>query len=204
MDYRNDIFLSYKRNSETLRWIQDHFLPLLTLRVGFELGRDPDVYVDTQVHAGTSWPLELGAQLGYSRILVPLWTRTYFSSEWCALEMSHMLAREKEMGFRTPQNRQSLIVPAIVHNGNPSPPELRDIEYFELQDCFNVRMNVNSPRAEELDATLMKYAPALARAIGSAPSWQEQWSKQAAEEFYTQLHEGDEPSQDSLPRFTTR
>jgi hypothetical protein len=56
MSYKHDIFISYRRNPETLAWIKDHFEPLLSLRVEFELQRRPTIYIDEQVESGTSWP----------------------------------------------------------------------------------------------------------------------------------------------------
>lgn len=44
MAYKNDIFISYRRNPETLEWINNHLVPLLSLRLGFELGRVRDQY----------------------------------------------------------------------------------------------------------------------------------------------------------------
>jgi hypothetical protein len=96
--YQYDIFISYKRHTETLGWIKKHFFPLLEHRVGLELGRDPEVFVHEvaqQIPAGANWPVELGETLAGSRILVALWTKNYFNSRWCAEELSHMLAREQ-------------------------------------------------------------------------------------------------------------
>ena len=51
MAYQHDIFISYRRNPETCVWITEHFVPLLEMRVEFELGRKPKIYVDIRSKA---------------------------------------------------------------------------------------------------------------------------------------------------------
>src|SRR5262245_23433482 len=125
MSYQYDIFISYRRNPETLTWIRDHFVPLLSLRVGFELQRSPVIFVDDQIESGSSWPAKLGATLGASRMLIALWTGNYFTSAWCTEEFSQMLAREKEAELRTATRPHGLIVPAFIHDGDAFPAELQ-------------------------------------------------------------------------------
>lgn len=199
MSYQYDIFLSYKRDPETYRWIKDHFEPLLTHSVALELGRSVSVFIDDQIEAGSSWPVELGMKIGQSRIIAPLFSRTYFSSRWCCLELSLMLSREKEVGYRTTAKPNILIVPAAIHDGSSYPAYVGHIQHFGIQNCFNVRMGVNSPRAEELADILSKKSSAFADAIKHAPRWRTNWQETAAEEFYKQLYQ-ETPQQDSVPR----
>ena len=66
MNYRHDIFISYKRDPETLFWISEHFLPLLKLNVSQCLGRDPNIYIHEitgMIQVGTAWPVELGEEI---------------------------------------------------------------------------------------------------------------------------------------------
>ncbi len=201
MGYRHDIFISYRRDSETLAWIQEHFLPLLKHRVGQELGRQPDVYVDTRLESGSTWPVDLARALGGSRILISLWSRNYLSSDWCTAELSLMLERERQTGLRTVDNPYGLIVPAFIHDGQTFPAELSHIQYFEIQYMYNPRMARNSPRAEALDAELAQQAPAIARCIDLAPAWSPAWSQAAAQEFFGRLNR-QAAEQTTLPRFT--
>lgn len=204
MSYRHDIFISYRRNKETLEWIQRHFLPLLSLRVGLELPHQPRIFLDQQVNSGSSWPLQLGTELGCSRILVILWSGNYLHSEWCTLELSHMLARERETGRRTVDNPKGLCIPAVVHDGEVLRATLPDIQHFDIKDYFNVRMARESKRAEELDFILTQEAPAIANAILSAPPWRAKWPMKAAIDFYKTLFREEEPTQKRPPRFTDR
>jgi TIR domain len=203
MSYMYDIFISYRRNSETLDWIKQHFLPLLTLRVDFELGRKPTVFLDEEdVETGTSWPQSLGTALGCSRTLIALWTGNYLSSVWCSTELSHMVVREQEAQLRTAQRPHGVIIPAFIHDGNRFPAELGYMQRFEIQQCFNVRMASKGPRAEELDAVLTAQAPAIAACIKNAPAFRKSWPQAAVKKMYQKFHERVGPVQTTVPRFT--
>jgi hypothetical protein len=202
MTYKYDVFISYRRHPETYLWISEHFEPLLKLRVGLELGREPSVYVDDQIESGTSWPVALGLALGHSRTLIPLWSGNFLSSVWCTEELSHMLVREKEEELRTAARPHGVVIPAFIHDGNKFPSGLGHIEYFEIQKCFNVRMARNSLRAEELEAALAVQAPAIAACIDNAPAWRESWPSTAAETFFERFHQQLQAVQTTVPRFT--
>ena len=203
MAYKHDIFISYRRNEETLVWINNHFVPLLSLRVEFELGHKPIIFVDDQLESGVSWPLQLGTELGCSKVLIVLWTGNYLSSQWCTEEMSQMLERERETARRTIKNPRGLVIPGFIHDGEQFPFKASDIQYFEMQKCFNVRMAKDSRRAEELDEILATEAPAIAKAIRNAPAWRSAWTRRSAKRLYKVLFKG-VPSQKTLPRFSVR
>ena len=201
MDYEYDIFISYRRHAETRAWIEEHFKPLLELRVEQELNRKPDIYLDTRLESGSTWPADLALALGSSRILIALWSGNYLASPWCALELSLMLGRERETGMRTVDHPHGIVVPAFNHEGNKFPAELAHISYFEIQQSFNVRMARNSPRAEELDGILAAEAPAIAHCIDGAPPWNGAWAGLAADALFAQLHQPAQ-AQAVMPRFT--
>lgn len=204
MSYKYDIFISYRRNPETLGWINDHFEPLLSLRVELELQRKPKIYIDKQMESGSAWPAALGAALGQSRMLIALWTGNYLASVWCTEELSQMLVREKEAKLRTAAKPNGLIFPAFIHDGDSFPPDLAYIQPFEIQSSFNPRMAKNSQRAEELDAALAAQAPAIATSIQSAPSWRKEWPTNSAAAFYKRFYRHAKSLQTSVPRFTRR
>jgi hypothetical protein len=202
MSYKYDIFISYRRNPETLDWIKQHFKPLLELRVEFELGRKLDIYLDEQTEIGTSWPPAIGAALGESRVLIALWTKNYLASVWCTEELSQMLSRERASKLRSVGKPYGVIFPAFIHDGESFPPDLQHIKPFEIQNCFNVRMARNSPRAEELDAALSANAKAIAASIDKAPQWRKAWSATAAHAFYQKFYQHAAAVQLRVPRFT--
>jgi hypothetical protein len=204
MSYEYDIFISYRRDegSETLNWIKQHFCPLLSLRVGQELsGGRVKVFLDEQIESGTSWPHDLGKKLGRSKILVALLSKNYFSSPWCALKLSHMLAREKSKAMRTAAKPQGLIVPLVIHDCDPPPAAISHIQNVDIKRCFNPRMRRDGQLGEELDEILTREAEALANAINAAPRWTNSWSLEAADAFYHTLIKG-HPSQKTRPRYT--
>ena len=203
MAYKNDIFVSYRRNSETLEWINIHLIPLLSLRLEFELCRKPIIFVDDQIETAVSWPIQLGTELARSRILLVLWSGNYLNSKWCTEEMSLMLERERETKRRTINNPRGLVVPAFIHDGEKFPFKRSDIQYFEIQKCFNLRMAKDSVRAEELDAILTTEAPAIAKAIQNAPAWRTAWTRCSAKKMCDLLYKRQAP-QKTLPRFSSR
>lgn len=203
MTYKHDIFISYKRGKETNVWIKEHFEPLLQHAVALELGYTPKIYRDDRLSDGGTWPLDLGEALGCSRVLIPLWTKTYFHSKWCVLELSTMLDREQEMKCRTPPNPSGLIIPVVLHDCDPVQPKLAHVQCREIRECFNVRMQRNSERAEQLADALSATAPGIACAINNAPTWQQQWPEVTADNFLQALWHVDEPRQFAVPGFSS-
>lgn len=203
MSYQYDIFISYRRNPETLGWINEHFLPLLSLRLEFELQRTTTIYVDEQIESGSSWPPALGVALGTSRALIALWTGSYFTSVWCTEEFSQMLCRESEAKLRTAAKPHGLVFPAFIHDGESFPSDLKHIKPFQIQASFNPRMARTSQRAEDLDAALATQAPAIAASIANAPPWRKDWPVKAAAAFYKRFYHHAE-TQTRVPRFTRR
>lgn len=201
MSYTYDIFISYKRDPEANLWIKDHFEPLLIHSVGLELGRSPTIFRDNRLAEGGSWPIDLGRALGCSKVLVSLWTKTYFHSDWCVREMAAMLEREQEIGYRSVSVPGVLVLPSVLHDCDPLPNEVAHIQHGVLRDFFNVRMRRDSTKAEALADALTQAAPAIARAIEDAPTWQATWPTRTADQFMRQFYKGQPPSQSGLPGF---
>ncbi len=202
MGYQYDIFISYRRDELTLKWIQVHFLPLIKLHIKNELGREPNIYIDTQLESGTSWPIALGKALGSSKIIIPLWTKSFLNSVWCTCEIGHMVERETKTGFRTFEKPGGLIFPTIIHDGETFPVQLATIQKIEIQDCFNVRMSIDSPKAEILDDKLKPLGKEISEAIEKAPDWQEDWQIKAVNSFVQQYYITEESKQNFAPKFS--
>lgn len=203
MDYKYDIFISYRRDELTLHWIELHFLPLLKHHIKMELDRTPTIFVDTQLEIGSEWPISLGKALGSSRIIVPLWTKTFFNSSWCTSEVAHMWEREKKAGFRTFDKPGGLIFPAIIHDGEALPVDFTSIQRIEIQDCYSVRMSVNSSKAEILEDKLRPLAIFITEAIRTAPPWQEEWGIDAMNSFYRTYYKQQGVYQTQIPKFNS-
>jgi hypothetical protein len=206
MAYEYDIFISYKRDepSDTLTWINDHFKRILSHHVAQELdGGRINVFVDDKkIEPGDSWELKIGVALGKSRIIVPLWSRNYFHSKWCVLELSQMLAREKSEGFRTGIQSGGLVVPVVIHDGEEFPDYVKDIARLEARKFYKITMNQRSQTAMELEDVLKEKAKVFSQAIKRAPRWKKQWALEGAQAFYDALFRDFAPKQKQKPTYT--
>jgi hypothetical protein len=201
MAYRYDIFISYKRHPETLGWIKTHFEPLLSNSAEMALGYNPAIFVhevNQQIPAGAIWPQFLGEELGASKVLVALWTGTFFNSAWCMKEMSHMLSREGERG---PGRKYALVIPAIIHDGEELPQSLTFIQSMDIKSCYNPRMRKDSEKAEQLFELIRVHAKGIAQAIRDVPDWNPAWPQVAADAFFAEFYKAAARVQSQLPRF---
>jgi hypothetical protein len=201
MPYQYDIFISYRRDTETRNWIENHFVPLLEHHIKLDIGRDPKIFIDSQLEAGTTWPISLGKKLGESRTLIPLWTKTFLNSDWCKCEIGHMLEREKLLGLRTIDKPGGLIFPTVIHDGDTMPVELKTIQKVEIQECYCISMRRDSERSELLEDKLRSLACEIAQAIENAPGWQDDWGIQATNDFVKLFNTHNPILQNNLPRF---
>ena len=200
MTYKYDIFISYKRHPETLGWIKKHFKPLLELRVGLALGNDPTIFVHEitqQVYAGELWPQSLAEALGASKVLVALWTKTFFNSVWCTKEMSHMLGRQG----RAANTTYGLVIPAIIHDGEDFPKTLSFIQQMDIKSYYNTRMREDSEKAEKLSDEIERHAAGIAQSVQRAPQWQAQWAQQASDDFFAEFYKREAPAQTEVPKY---
>jgi hypothetical protein len=170
MDYAYHVFLSYRRANLWPRWVEKHFYPSFQHLLDDELGESARIFYDVRtIETGANWPLTLAKAHAESRVLVPLFSSQYFTSEWCVTELSLMQAREERCGFATPQNPNGLVVPARVHDGEHYPDSARDIESVDLSRFSNPLMSENSALAEALHEAMKRWIPDIVRAISYAP-----------------------------------
>ena len=201
MAYQYDIFLSYRRNPESRKWLVEHFQPLLKHYVELELGREVTVFRDDQdIEVGATWPARLGGALGNSRTLVALWTSLYFHSEWCSRELSVMLARERGEKFRT-RKRPGLIFPVVLHDCEQLPPVLAPLQCLALKNGYGLHFARSSERLEELEQQIAKQlAPSVAAAVKAAPRWRAKWPLRTAAKFLAAVKRKGPPRQTQIPR----
>jgi len=182
LPYQSDVFLSYRRWGEWPIWIDRHFLPLLSHWLGEELGRRPSIFVDTKtIEVGDIWPNELATGLATAKVLVCLWSRSYFDSNWCVAELSHMLHRQDEAGGGR------LIVPATIHDGDRIPRSLSYLQTLRLNDVSNPRMTRDSAASEKLSDALREFAVPLASAVEAAPPFRREWHGAATRTVHAAL-----------------
>ncbi|MCP4117767.1 MAG: TIR domain-containing protein, partial [Desulfobacteraceae bacterium] len=166
-------------------WLEKHFVPLLKRYLNEELDCDVRIFYDKQIEKkNVTWPIALAKALSQSAILVPLFSKSYFRSDWCVSEFSHMYKREIDTGFRTIENECGLIVPAIVHDGEENiPDEARIIQSVKIQDYALANLQPRTKDALELEKIIRAWAPEIARCINSAPQYSNSWEKPLSEEF---------------------
>ncbi|ETX02500.1 TIR domain-containing protein [Candidatus Entotheonella palauensis] len=206
MSYTYDIFISYKRHRLAKKWIEEQFKELLEFYVDHALGRTPAIFVDDQIDVGADWPSVLANNIQCSRVLVPLWSRNYFTSEWCCRELARMMARER--GERVPGKDQRLVAPVIVNNyeqpAKELPEPVRAIQAEPIHDYFNPYMQKEGKLAEGLAQVIaQRLAPGVTKSIEAAPDWKETWELRDEEVLFKALYNGDAPVQVHVPGWSS-
>lgn len=168
-DYNYDVFISYRRHPEWTPWTREHVLRLLDAYLTQDLGRPPRIFIDEGIKPGADWPARLGLALGSSRVLLPVFSRDYFSSDWCLHELDLMNQRLRQF----PESQ--IIVPVIGHDGDLIPAEIARIAPCDLSKFRNTDLQRRTPRYEQFSDEVKALAPQVAAAIDSAPPHDEAW-----------------------------
>jgi hypothetical protein len=177
MDYIYDVFISYRRHREWTPWTREHVYGLLDAYLTQELGRSPDIFVDERIEPGADWPGRLAVALGRARVLLAVFSRDYFGSDWCIHELDLMHDRL----LRFPSSR--LIIPVIGHDGDLIPAEIGRITPFDLSAFRNTDLQRRTPRFEQFSESVKTLAPHVAAAIDSAPSFDPSWLQECQTRF---------------------
>lgn len=177
MSYLYDVFISYRRHREWTPWTREHFLGLLEAYLTQELGRPPEIFIDERIEAGADWPHRLGNALARARVLVPVFSRDYFGSDWCVHELDLMHGRL----LRCPGS--DLIVPVLGHDGDLVPNEVARLQPCDLREFRNTDLQRRTPRFERFSDAVRNLAPHVATAIGSAPRFDSSWLDECETRF---------------------
>lgn len=173
--YKYDVFLSYSRSGQWETFVDNIFEPILLHWLGEELGRTPVVFKDrATLSIGQDWHEMLEDALRASRVMITLWSRQYFSSEWCRRELSFMLARANEFKGRGAFNR--IILPATIHDGNRFPPSLSVLQALNLSEYADPFMTERSVLREKLSGKIQGLSRDAASAIETVPNDSFQWN----------------------------
>ena len=119
----------------------------------------------------------LGEDLGRARVLLPIFSGDYFSSDWCMHELDLMHGRL----LRFP--RSKLIVPVLGHDGKLIPVEIARIQPFDLSAFRNTDIQRRTPRYEKFSEAVSDLAPHLADAIVTAPPFDSDWVQECQDRF---------------------
>lgn len=173
--YKYDVFLSYSRSGQWETFVDDVFEPMLSHWLGEELGRTPVVFKDREaLSIGQNWHEMLEHALQASRVMVALWSRQYFSSDWCRRELSFMLARAKEFKIRGVFDR--IILPATIHDGDKFPSFLSKLQVLNLSKYADPFMSERSVLRERLSTKVQELSRDAASAIETVPNDSFQWN----------------------------
>jgi hypothetical protein len=173
--YKYDVFLSYSRSGQWETFVDDVFEPILSHWLGEELGRTPVVFKDrATVSIGQNWPEMLEYALRASRVMVTLWSRQYFSSEWCRRELSFMLARASE--FKAQRVFDQIILPVAIHDGKKFPPFLSALQVLNLSEYADPFMTERSLLREKLSAKVQELSRDTASAIEKVSNDSFRWN----------------------------
>src|SRR3954452_12040053 len=166
--YQYDVFLSYSRSGHWETFVDEVFEPMLTHWLGEELGRTPAIFKDrSSLSIGQSWPDTLESALRSSKVMITLWSRQYFASEWCRRELSFMLARAGSFKRRGVSDR--IILPTIVHDGKRFPAFLSVLQGLNLSEYADPFMTGQSALRDRLSAKIQELSRDAASAIESVP-----------------------------------
>ena len=172
MDYEHDVFISYKRERHWTPWVRK-FGSYLTSYLQQELGFTPRIFIDERIETGADWVDELGHNLASSKVIVPLFSKDYFGSEWCIHELDLMM--ERTGGHPSQPNNFRLIVPAIVHDGDAIPAEVQRMQAKDLKVGRVIGLCEGTLRFQEYSTALNAFAPDVGSAISAAPAFDRLW-----------------------------
>jgi TIR domain len=182
MGYQYDVFLSYRRANDWPKFVDNHFLPMFKHWLDAALGRTSTLFFDVrEIETGQSWPYRLADALAHSKVMVCLWSKEYFSSPWCAAELTQMLARRNSL--IGPHGPRPLVLAVVIHDSKDLDPSLADIQIFPLQRYSNPWIAEGSQAAERLSMEIEKFAQHVADALAQAPEYDPAWPSLVTEEF---------------------
>lgn len=179
MAYRYDIFLSYPHGFIE-RWLLEQFIPIFKWHLESALGNKPEIFIDRDgISTGDTWPLRLNKALCYSKCLLAILSPSYFQSEWCLYEITVMMKREEENGYRTPENPSGLVIPINVSDGKAFPKYMKGIQYFDFRDyvLFGPAFE-KTERYIKFQQKIREWSHEIANCIEHVPNWHNSWLEQ--------------------------
>ncbi|WP_114939094.1 toll/interleukin-1 receptor domain-containing protein [Mucilaginibacter endophyticus] len=197
MEYKYDIFISYKRDykfgysdmekySLLIRqdWITKVFLIPLLHNLTAEIGKAPTYFLDVnEIKIGDQYERELRENLAKSKCMVVILSNPYlYDSEWCLREFCFMkLRRETSAG----KLQNTFIFPILYQKTNLQHPLISDLEipnyikYDRNPDLF-----IRSPEYLEFQEKIQSVAATIGEVINEPPAWEDKW---LSEKWWTEV-----------------
>lgn len=174
MPYKHDVFISYKRDVVWTRWTREHFKELLQTYLLDDLGRKPEIFIDERIEVGADWVDGLDENLARSKVLVALFTKSYFGSDWCVHELDLTVERARRLKHSIlPEAR--LIIPVVGHDGEEIPDPVDQIQSADVKDYRIAWINKTAPDYPEFSKVIKKLSPFVAKAVETAPDFDDNW-----------------------------
>lgn len=171
MNYKYDIFFSYKRDPLTITWHRE-VVKRIKHYVCNELNILNDnlkIFFDEKtIEAGDAWAEELGEAIKSSKCLVAVWSPEYFHSNWCLSEFRSFLDRQIQL------SKKGLIIPASYHDGQHFPDDAKAIQFFDFSDYGStIDAFWQSLDAVAFDKKIKDFSKNIASKISSAPPYKD-------------------------------
>ncbi len=188
-DYSHDVFISYRRSHHWPVFVREVLQPMLEHWLSAELGGDARVFIDTELETGDRWPQKLAHKLAEAKVMIPLFSYEYWSSEWCQTELAVMLKREELLGLRdedlwpAPDKEHGIIFPLQIHDGEYTPKRLGLIQTTDIVDYASPFLNKESKAFYELSELIREFARDVAKGVKRAPPFKPKWRRLAVEQF---------------------
>lgn len=176
-DYEFDVFLSYRRAGTVRPWVHDHFHPLLVKCLIDWMEREPRVFLDRDaIDVGDQWPERLADAHSRSRLVVAVWTPSYFGSKWCVAEWRSMLERQQQIRLAACNSPAHLVFPVQLKDGESFPDDARAAQSWDMKK-WNVSSEAFSQTAGYVDfeRKVDELAQRLTKTFDAVPAWRPDW-----------------------------
>jgi hypothetical protein len=175
--YDYELFMSYRRNGNVRDWVQNHLAPLLIRCLEDELPEKPRVFLDSNQEVGIEWPDNILRALNRSKLLLAIWSPSYFTSPWCLAEWHTMLLREQALGIGGLSKLPGLIYPIRFSDGNSFPAEAQQVQQeLSFKDWrFPYLHFKDSILYLDFHRAVVRLAENIAERLQLCPPWQSDW-----------------------------
>jgi hypothetical protein len=173
--YEHEIFVSYRRTDTIGRWVKNHFVPRLSLRLDELAPQNIRIFCDFKMQSGTKWPDELKLKLRRSGLLLSIWSADYFRSEWCVAELRSFRRREELLGRFNAAQPQGLVYPVRYADGDYYDPEAKQTQWRRDFSQLNYPDDAfrDSSKYMEFDDLIKDTATELVLQLQNLPPWQD-------------------------------
>lgn len=168
MSYISDVFISYRREEYAWTpWARDIFKPALESCLQRELSKRATVYFDEDIPPGLDFVTSLADGLASSKVMLPLFSRDYFSSNWCVHELDLMLQRAGNRG---------IVIPILVHDGEVIPDAVSKLVYKNFTAYSNPMLMADAPLYKQFWDDVARLAAHIREAIDTLPDFDHRWT----------------------------